>query len=53
MNIEDNMIEFEFIEASDDQNWWRYIVCWINIGTNKAYMSNLIVNNIKEVIKIF
>ena len=49
MNDVDNMMEFEYIEASDDQNRWRYIVCGVNTNTNKAYMTNLMVNNREEV----
>ena len=49
MNDESNIMEFEYIEASNDQNRWRYIVCGINTEDNKAYMTNLMIENRKEV----
>ena len=49
MNDEENKMEFEYIEASNDQNRWRYIVCGINTNNNKAYMTNLMVDNREEV----
>ena len=48
MNSEDTM-EFEYIEASNDQNRWRYIVCGVNALTNKAYMTNLQNENRREI----
>ena len=45
MNEEGSKMEFEYIEASDDQNRWRYIVCGVNAVTNKAYLTNLQVEN--------
>ena len=48
MNDEDNIMEFEYIEASNDQNRWRYIVCGVNAETKKAYMTNLMVENRAE-----
>ena len=38
MNDQDNIMEFEYIEASNDQNRWRYIVCGVDAINNKAYM---------------
>ena len=49
MNDEENMMEFEYIEASDDQNRWRYIVCGVNVEKKQAYMTNLMVENRAEV----
>ena len=49
MNDEANMMEFEYIEASNDQNRWRYIVCGINTNNNKAYMTNLMVENRRKI----
>ena len=48
MNIEEKM-EFEYEEASYDQNRWRYIVCGVNAITNKAYMTNLQIENREEI----
>ena len=50
MNDEDNIMEFEYIEESNEQNQWRYIVCGVNAKNNKAYMTNLMVENREEVI---
>ena len=41
MNDEGNMMEFEYNEANNDQNRWRYIVCGVDALNNKAYMTNL------------
>ena len=49
MNDEENKMEFEYIEASNDQNRWRYIVCGVNTSNKKAYMTNLMVENREEV----
>jgi hypothetical protein len=49
MNDTENIMEFEYIEASDDQNRWRYIVCGVNTENKKAYMTNLMVENRVEV----
>ena len=49
MNDVENKMEFEYIEASNAQNRWRYIVCGVNTNNNKAYMTNLMVENREEV----
>jgi len=41
-------MEFEYFEANYDQNRWRYIVCGVDMTTNKAYMTNLMAENRKE-----
>ena len=48
MNSE-NTMEFEYKEASYDQNRWRYIVCGVDALTKKAYMTNLQVENRREI----
>ena len=48
MNDEANKMEFEYVEASNDQNRWRYIVCGVNAINKKAYMTNLQIENRKE-----
>ena len=48
MDSEDTM-EFEYIEASYNQNRWRYIVCGVNALTKKAYMTNLQIENREEI----
>ena len=45
MNDEANMMEFEYIEASNDQNRWRYIVCGIDNVNKKTFMTNLMIEN--------
>ena len=49
MNDANNKMEFEYIEASNAQNRWRYIVCGVNANEKKAYMTNLMVENREEV----
>ena len=49
MKDEENMMEFEYIEETYEQNQWRYIVCGVNVNESKAYMTNLMVENRKEV----
>ena len=41
-------MEFEYEEVNYDQNRWRYIVCGVDATTNKAYMTNLMVENREE-----
>ena len=48
MNSDDEM-EFEYIEASNAQNRWRYIVCGVNTTNSKAYMTNLQIENREEI----
>ena len=50
MNDDEHTMEFEYIEASNDQNRWRYIVCGVNLETKKAYMTNLMIENREEVL---
>ena len=44
-NDEANKMEFEYEEVNHDQNRWRYIVCGVDATSNKAYMTNLMVEN--------
>jgi hypothetical protein len=44
-NDEAHKMEFEYVEVNYDQNRWRYIVCGVDATTNKAYMTNLMVEN--------
>ena len=48
----DNLMQFEYTEASNAQNRWRYIVCGVNAIDNKAYMTNLQIENRREIIFI-
>ena len=45
----DNKMEFEYFEVSNEQNRWRYIVCGVDATNNKAYMTNLQIENRKEI----
>ena len=45
MNDEDNKMEFEYEEASYDQNRWRYIVCGVDSVNYKSYLTNLQIEN--------
>ena len=49
MNSGDDQMEFDYIEASNSQNRWRYIVCGVNSIENKAYMTNLQIENRREI----
>ena len=50
MNNESNIMQFEYIELSNEQNRWRYIECGINTKINKAYLTNLNIENSEEII---
>ena len=49
VNDENKIMEFEYMEDSNSSNKWRYIVCGVNLNDKKAYMTDLMVENRKEV----
>ena len=49
MNDNSNILSFDYDEASNEQNRWRYIVCGVNAKTNKAYLANLMKENRVEI----